>query len=101
VLFKNRFAKFPSKGFFRRCFITLHAAFNQGSINHITGDIRFIALYLKKSKTILTVHDIGSVLINKGFRARILGFFWLTMPFARVNVHPGNIGFQFAGDYFG
>jgi len=85
ITHNNRFAKCHSKGFFRRLFIMIHAAFNQGDINHITGDIHFVALFLKKKKTILTVHDIGSVLNKTGLRHKILRYFWFTMPFARVN----------------
>ncbi len=84
VHYSNVFAKFHSKGLFRRIFIILQAAFNQGDINHITGDIHFIALLLKKKKTILTVHDIGSVLNKTGMKQKILRYFWFTMPFARV-----------------
>lgn len=82
--YKNIFAKYPSKGFFKRIFIAMQTAFNQGDINHITGDIHFVALFLKKKKTILTVHDIGSVLRGRGIKKAILRFFWFTMPFARV-----------------
>jgi len=85
IRYKTVFAKYHSKGFFKRLFITIQSAFNQGDINHITGDIHFIALFLKKEKTILTVHDIGSVLNKSGFKVKILRFFWFTMPFARVN----------------
>jgi len=59
-------------------------AIGQGDVNHITGDIHFVALFLKKKKTILTVHDIGSVLKGRGLRIKVLRFFWFTMPFARV-----------------
>ena len=84
VIYKNIFAKQHSKGFFKRLFIAIHAALNQGDVNHITGDIHFVALFLKKKKTILTVHDIGSILNKKGFKVKVLRFFWFTMPFARV-----------------
>ncbi len=82
--YKNVFAKYPSKGLLKRLYISLQSAFHQGNINHITGDIHFIALFLKKRKTILTVHDIGSVLNKKGIKGKILRWFWFTMPFARV-----------------
>ncbi|NOZ34239.1 MAG: glycosyltransferase family 4 protein [Chlorobi bacterium] len=85
IPYNNIFAKFHSNGLFRRIFILLQAAFNQGDINHITGDIHFIALFFKKKKTILTVHDIGSVLNKTGIKHKILRYFWFTMPFARVN----------------
>jgi glycosyltransferase involved in cell wall biosynthesis len=77
-------AKFQSKGLFRRILITIQSAFNQGEINHITGDIHFVALFLRKRKTILTIHDIGSVINKKGIKGKILRFFWFTLPIARV-----------------
>ncbi len=84
ITHNNHFAKCHSKGIFRRLFIMIHAAFNQEDINHITGDIHFVALFLKKKKTILTVHDIGSALNKAGIKQKILRYFWFTMPFARV-----------------
>jgi glycosyltransferase involved in cell wall biosynthesis len=84
VEYKNIFAKYPSKGFFKRILITFQAAFNQGDINHITGDINFIALFLRKKKTILTIHDIGSAL-NKSWLPRfVIRLFWFVIPFIRV-----------------
>ncbi len=84
IEYKNIFAKKHSKGLFKRLFITFQLAFNQGDINHITGDIHFVTLFLKKKKTILTVHDINSVLKGNGLKYKILRFFWFIMPFARV-----------------
>ncbi len=84
VEYKNNFAKHHSKGLFKRLFITLQSAFNQGDINHITGDIHFIALLLKKKKTVLTIHDISSVLKFTGGKQKILKYFWFTMPARRV-----------------
>ncbi len=82
--FVNVFAKYHSKGFFRRIFIMVQAFLNQNQINHITGDINFISLFLKKSKTILTVHDIGSAIYKPGYKGKILKWFWFTIPFCRV-----------------
>lgn len=82
--YKNIFAPYHSKGLFRRLGIALYAAFHQGEVNHITGDIHFAALFLKKRKTILTIHDIGSVLKGGGIKRKVLRFFWFSMPFARV-----------------
>ncbi len=84
VKYKNVFAKYHSRGFFNRLGIAIQMAFNQGDVNHITGDIHFVALFLKKKKTILSVHDIGSILNKHGFKQKILRFVWFSMPFARV-----------------
>ena len=85
VIVSNKFAKFQSKGILRRLLIAIQTAFNQGDINHITGDIHFAAMFLRKRKTILTVHDIGSVIKDKGLKLKALRFFWFVMPFKRVN----------------
>ncbi len=75
---------FHSKGFFNRLKIAFFAKNNQSDINHITGDIHFIAPFLKKNKTILTVHDIGSAKYGNIFKRSILRFFWFTIPLRTV-----------------
>jgi glycosyltransferase involved in cell wall biosynthesis len=53
-------------------------------INHITGDIHFLAMGLPSSNTILTIHDL-SFLKNGNFISRfILWLFWLYIPVKRV-----------------
>ncbi|TDH21428.1 glycosyltransferase family 1 protein [Segetibacter sp. 3557_3] len=72
-----------SNGLWPRIYNTLEAAFRQGDVNHITGDVHYIALLLKKRKTILTIHDCG-FMNNKGAIARmVLRMFWLRLPIAR------------------
>lgn len=57
----------------------------QGEVNHITGDIHTIALFLNGNKTILTVHDIGRYERNlKGIRKWIIKKIWLEWPLNRV-----------------
>ena len=45
---------FESKGIINRIYV-IWAVFNQGDVNHITGDINFISLLLSKKKTINTI----------------------------------------------
>lgn len=53
----------------------------QGDVNHITGDIHTIALFLKKSKTVLTIHDIGRYDRDlKGIKKKIFKLIWLDLP---------------------
>ena len=40
-------AKYFSQGLFKRIYIALEAAARQKDVNHITGDINFIAIFLK------------------------------------------------------
>src|SRR5438874_417341 len=69
-------SKYESKGLFRRLYICLEAMFRQGDVNHITGDISFIGIFLRKRKTIQTILDCGHVHASTGIRQLILKLFW-------------------------
>lgn len=54
---------------------------NRGKgINHITGDIHYVALTLPSSRTILTVHDMVTVHNNKGLKRFFIWFLWFYLP---------------------
>jgi len=76
--------KYESQGLFKRLAIIVECYFNQGDINHITGDIHFASFLLKKKKTILTVHDCVSVIHSQGLKRAVLKLFWFTLPLKRV-----------------
>ena len=71
---------FISNGFFKRLYNILFCIFKQGDVNHITGDIQYVAMFLKKSKTILTILDCGSLLDFKGFKRYIFKKLWFDIP---------------------
>ena len=57
-------------------------------INHITGDVNFLAIGLRGKKTILTIHDLGfyenpvhSKLVKTVYR-----LFWFTLPLKCVDI---------------
>jgi len=101
--------RFISTGFFKRLYSCFEAFVNQGEVNHITGDIHFIALFLKKKRTVLTIHDIGFINHPNRVARIILKWLWLKLPVHRsaiittvsvatklevlnyVNVHPSRI----------
>lgn len=56
---KVKVLSFYSNGVFKRLAISFEAAFNQGEVNHVTGDINFIAIFLHKKRTVLTILDLG------------------------------------------
>jgi glycosyltransferase involved in cell wall biosynthesis len=62
----------------------IYARSRQGQINHITGEVYYIALILKKERTILTIHDIDSLISKSNFKNKLLYFFWLYLPVKRV-----------------
>ena len=65
----------------RACFEVIN---KQGDINHITGDVHFISYFLKKQKTILTIHDLVPLKNNIGIRRALLKYFWFVLPAQRV-----------------
>lgn len=85
IKIKKVIAPVYSRGFFARLWIAIHAMFHQSQVNHITGDIHFIAPFLSRSRTILTIHDCGQLKIKKGLAFHLLKFFWFTLPCKWVN----------------
>ena len=71
---------YESNGFFKRLYNCIDAFRKQGEVNHITGDINYIGLLLRRRKTIQTILD--CVLLNSagGLRYFILKLFWLSIP---------------------
>ncbi len=76
-------SKFISEGLVRRLYNILEAPFRQGDVNHITGDVHYLAYLLRKRKTILTIHDCGHLLQLKGIKRSLFTFFWYRLPMAR------------------
>jgi len=71
-----------SKGILNRLKIIFYANKCQGDINHITGDIHFVAIGLDKRKTILTIHDCRGMEAKSFFKRKMFLFFWLKIPVA-------------------
>lgn len=76
---------FISKGFLRRIFNILFATIKQATINHISGDIHYINLLMRKKTTILTIHDIYPIHRTTGWRRWLLKLFWFELPIKRSN----------------
>jgi len=57
---------------------------NQGQINHVTGDIHYIALGLTRQTTILTIHDLYFMDVAKPLTLYIYYLLWLKLPLLRV-----------------
>jgi glycosyltransferase involved in cell wall biosynthesis len=75
--------KYESAGFWRRIYITFEALFRQGNINHVTGDVHFLTLFLQKKRTILTIHDCWFMRHPSPFARFIFKWFWLKLPVQR------------------
>ena len=80
IEFKIKICPFESKGILNRILSVIWAVFNQGDVNHITGDINFISIFLSKKKTINTILDHDSLNRLKGIKRLIYNLFWVIVP---------------------
>ena len=77
-------SKHYSKGLLKRLYISFDAMSKQGDVNHVTGDINFLAIFLKKRKTVLTVLDLGLMGHKNPIARKILQLFWVQLPVKRA-----------------
>jgi glycosyltransferase involved in cell wall biosynthesis len=77
--------RFTSQGVFRRLYAIGEAFWRRQEVNHITGDVHFLALGLPKRNTILTIHDCVPLRNHpSGLRHLLLKLFWFTLPVRRA-----------------
>jgi len=78
--------RYFSEGFLKRLFICIEAAFYQKGVNHITGDINFIAIFLKKRRTVLTMLDVGFMNHPNPVARILLRLFWIILPVRKSKI---------------
>ena len=76
--------RFQSRGIVRVLLNMFEAAFHQGVINHVTGDVYYIATLLARHKTVLTIHDCVSLQFSTGLRYARNLWLWYKLPVSRV-----------------
>jgi glycosyltransferase involved in cell wall biosynthesis len=69
-----------STGFFKRLYNCIQAWAHQGQVNHITGDVNYLGIFLAKRKTIQTIHDCINLDNFTGIKYKVFRFFWLSIP---------------------
>lgn len=84
LAFQNHIMPYESTGIKNRWLNGLFAKEHKGEINHITGDIHYLALFLPRRNTILTIHDCGELDKMKGIKKFILWLFWFYLPVRRL-----------------
>jgi glycosyltransferase involved in cell wall biosynthesis len=72
-----------SKGCWPRIANTFWAACHQGDINHITGDVHYLALLLRANRTVLTIHDCCSLERLTGIKRWLMQILWFALPIRR------------------
>lgn len=73
-----------SVGVWPRLKLCWEAYQNRTDLNHISGDIHFIALALPGHHTLLTIHDCGFMRHPNPIYRQLLKWVWLDLPVARV-----------------
>lgn len=84
VDFENFFMPFHNSGFINRIKNISFAQRSEGNINHITGDINYLGIFLSRRNTILTIHDCGELDKQKGLKKLFLWLFWFYLPTKRL-----------------
>ena len=80
-----REASWFSEGLLNRIWIALEARKLNADIIHITGDIHFAALLLKRKNVVLTIHDNGYLNEHKGWKRWVMKKLWLEWPMRRCS----------------
>ena len=75
-----------SLGILNRIRMGLYFRRIQQGVNHVTGDIHFVTLFLRKGHTLLTIHDCDKVMKSRGLKRFILWLFWFKLPLSRVSL---------------
>ena len=68
-------------GFYTKFINTIQAALKQDKqVTHITGEVHFLNLLMRKRKTLLTIHDCGMMGRKTGLAKKIVQWLYLTGP---------------------
>ncbi len=86
IVCRRQEAAHRSRGFWPRVASVLAVRRQVGSVNHVTGDVHFLVLGLPRSNTILTIHDCGILRRSRGWKYRLLRFFWYDWPIAHSRI---------------
>jgi glycosyltransferase involved in cell wall biosynthesis len=82
-LVEQKIMPFVSSGLSRRIINMLSASCSQGDLNHVTGDINYVAILLRSKKTISTILDLGVLHRTTGLKREILLLIWFYLPVKR------------------
>ncbi len=81
ITYKIKICKFYNDAYFTKIYNIIEAGFRQGSIvNHITGEVHFLNLLMKKKTVVLTIHDCGMVHRKNGLARLLIKKLYLHLP---------------------
>lgn len=75
-----------SRGLWPRLVNVWQARRHQDGIMHVTGDVNYVALLLRRATTMLTVLDVVLLHRTSGIRRMVFKWIWVTLPVRRAAV---------------
>jgi glycosyltransferase involved in cell wall biosynthesis len=78
-----RINRFRSRGLFGRLYDASSAWRHRGPVNHVLGDVHYLAWFLPRDRTVLTVLDCVSLERLTGLRRWLLWLLWYWWPLKR------------------
>lgn len=78
--------RFHSRGVLRRVYNVFEAVWRQGEVNHILGDVHYLALLLSRRRTLLTILDCVSLERLRGWRYWAMWLIWYWLPMKRAGM---------------
>jgi glycosyltransferase involved in cell wall biosynthesis len=79
-------SSWPSTGWIPRLRSMLEARRRQGDVNHVVGDVHFLALALDPARTVVTVHDCEFMERAGPLKRWIYLWLWLRLPVWRSGI---------------
>lgn len=77
-------SRYESQGIFKRLYNCLEARWRSGAVSHITGDVNYLGIFLRRNRTINTVLDCVQMEGVTGFKYWFYKYFWLVLPEKRA-----------------
>ena len=84
ICIKTYINPYSSRGLWRRVLAMARVMLYQEDVNHITGDVHFLGIFLRRRKTVLTIHDCVTLERLNGFKYNVFKFFWYWLPAKRA-----------------
>lgn len=86
IVARVQHCSFESRGIVNRLCDAWAARRHQGDVNHITGDVHYLAYFLKPARTVITMHDCIGLDRTKGLKHWLLWLFWYWLPGRRCRL---------------
>ncbi len=75
--------RWESRGVLKRILNCVNAFHHRRRVNHITGDVHYLAFLLPPSRTVLTIHDCCGMENPRAWKRELFRWFWLELPIMR------------------